>query len=121
MSKKSFQALVVAAPQGSQSVSFIITGSVLLVDDIRDAIGSQAAEDSLGAPPGNGLWMWEGDLITTKSWEDDYDVDYRGEYRRLTDEEVQKVLKGEAIIAWEPPNEDEEEPLEENDIFALKP
>ena len=112
-------ALVVAVPVGDESSSYIISGSPLLLDDIDDGIGSRAAEDSLDAPPGNGVWMWEGTMITTRSFEGDYDVDYAGKYRRLTDEEIQKLCKGEAIIPWEYPSE-EEYPSKE-DIFALTP
>jgi hypothetical protein len=107
-SRKAF-AVVAAMAEGKGLSSAIVSGTQFLMEDIREAYGGGSEpSDSIGEPDSAGLWMWEGAMIVRKGYEGDVDVDYEGTYRRLTDDEVQKLALGELKADWI--EDDEQEP-----------
>lgn len=88
---------------------WIIFASEHIQRDV-DELG-HAIEDILGKaqPPEPGVWIWEGKVVWSshQSFEGDYDcdVDYRdGTWRRPTDDEVAKLVRGESL--WPLPEEE---------------
>lgn len=82
--------------------ALVLCASKGIITDMEELGAGRNLDD--GGPPipeAPGLWIWEGRLIWRKSSSyfepDDYDVDYKGEYRRATQEEANKLLAGEPL------------------------
>lgn len=89
---------------------WVVFANKHVMDDISE-MGSYAIEDILGKeqPPEPGVWIWEGKVVWRSyqyfEGDHDVDVDYRdGKWRRPTDDEVAKLVRGETL--W--PIEDRE-------------
>lgn len=91
--------------------AYIVYCSAALRRDIRETFASFVAEECLGAPPEPGCWVWEGAIVSYRSFEGDYDVDYAGTWRRATHGEVIEVMAGRA--PW--PDEDDGEEEDDED------
>lgn len=90
----------------------IVNASRVLLEDIMEALSSRDADESLGMPPKAGIWIWEGIMKWTGS-AGDYDVDYVGTYREITEEELHKLRTGEPLDWFdepEDPSDEEREP-----------
>ena len=79
-------------------------------------LGSRHSEDlGLNVPenqkdpplPTSGLCIWEGEFVSkpvpSPEAGYDYDIEARGSFRPLTDEEWEKVKRGEALFIVDPP------------------
>jgi hypothetical protein len=66
--------------------------------------GDYLFDHSMGLPPEDGIWVWEGYLHTSKDYYGDVDCYLEGEYRKATEEEWQRHLKEEYI--WDLPSEE---------------
>lgn len=98
----SMTALVVTVPTGPESVySALVHGTHALLEDIDEALSSRDASESLGDPPGPGMWIWEGRIRVHKSLDGDVDVDYDGKYRPATSDEVTRLRAGIPLEGWE--------------------
>jgi hypothetical protein len=76
-------------------MAHIVHGSEFLIDDIEQSYASRAAHESLGDPPGPGIWVWIGNLHTIRDeYNGDADVEWRGEYRPATDVEIAALRDG---------------------------
>ena len=89
----------------------LVAGSQTLIDDIREAGLGDEIGYHLGFVPAHGFWVWEGHMVTSRGYEGDYDVDYRGKYRKATLDELATISRGEPLWDWGP---EEPDPLEED-------
>lgn len=101
-----YKAVVVATPSTRERAvpgafeAVIVTASGELLEDILECCGSRDAGDSLNDPPGVGFWLWEGVIQATKGIGEasgEYDVEYKGAYRLLTDDELLQLQRGETL------------------------
>lgn len=105
-------ALVVTVPTGPEAMySALVHGTPVLMEDIDEGLSSRDAAESLGDPPGPGMWIWEGRISVHKSYDGDVDVDYDGKYRPATSDEVTRLRAGIPLEGWE--EQTEEEPPED--------
>lgn len=77
----------------------IVHGSEFLIDDVEEGYQSLDAADSIGLPPAPGIWVWKGTLLTHRDHDGDVDVEYVGDYRRATDDELEALRLGTPL--WE--------------------
>lgn len=83
--------------------SLLLCASRAIIEDMAECGAGHDLDD--GGPPqpeSDGLWVWEGKMTWRRGassyyGEGDDEVDYKGDYRRATDEEARKILLGEAI------------------------
>jgi hypothetical protein len=70
-----------------------------------EAIGRDSLfEHSMGYPPEDGIWVWEGYLHTSRDYWGEVDCYLEGEYRKATEQEWHRHLKEEYI--WDLPSEE---------------
>lgn len=100
---KQYKAAIVAVPSNDKDavpgafLATVVAASYDLLEDILEAFGSRDADETLGSPPGVGIWIWEGIIkVTPGSYEypQEVDVDYRGSYRPISDDELTQLRQG---------------------------
>lgn len=90
-------AIVATLREGENLVTFFLSGSPALVEDIDENYDAKKAEEVFGEPSEAGFWMWAGVFESRRGLEGNYDGTYMGEYRRLTATELVKLYRGEQL------------------------
>lgn len=75
------------------------------IDYEIECIGKNSIfEYSMGLPPEDGIWVWEGCLHTSQDYYGDVECYLEGTYRKATEEEWQAHLSEEYV--WDVPSEE---------------
>jgi hypothetical protein len=108
------RALIAYSDDAEVSIVLEYVGDTL-EEEIENLDSRQTCDLGLNVPEGqedpplptSGLCIWEGEFVsksvTSPETGYDYDTEARGSFRPLTDEEWEKVKRGEALFIVDPP------------------
>lgn len=99
------KALLVYSPESERDGMVLECSAFGPVEQEIESMSWHVDDLGFGTPPGPGLWIWEGSIeVYGGGFYDEYDVDveYKGTFRRPTEDELSNLARGERL--WLPLN-----------------